>query len=123
MANETNPKALFPTPDGNIYPDNLVCSGAIPAELNGQPCPYSQQGRMPDPVPLDPNNPTYSADKGKPGDLCPPCALQQIGDLGHWQGYCGQHYPEHLLQLRLFKCRQGFWLVVPGLRDKEPTKR
>lgn len=78
---------------------------------------------MPDPIPLDADSSTYSADKGQPGDLCPPCALHQIGDLRHWQGYQGQNFPEHLLPLRLFKCRMGFWLVVPGLSDSDPTKK
>lgn len=114
---ENSPKALFLAPDGNIYPDNLICSGVIPAELNGKPCPYSENGRMPDPVLLNGDDPTYSIDKGQPGDLCPPCALHQLSSLGHWQGYKGQRYPEHLLPLRLFKCKMGFWLIVPGLQD------
>ena len=119
-SDETSPKALFLSPDGNIYPDNLICSGVIPAELNGQPCPYSQNGRMPTPVPLKADDETYSIDKGQPGDLCPPCAWQRLSSLGHWQGYKGQSYPEHLLPLRLFKCKMGFWLVVPGLDDDKP---
>ncbi|MDT5061716.1 MAG: hypothetical protein QOH63_2175 [Acidobacteriota bacterium] len=125
MANsdENSPKSLFLASDGNIYPDSLICNGVIPAELGGHPCVYSIKGRMPDPVPLNPNDPTYSIDKGQPGDLCPPCALQKIGDLGHWQGYRGQHYPENLLPLWLFKCRMGFWLVVPNLTDEKPKER
>jgi hypothetical protein len=43
------PKALFIAPDGNIYPDYLICSGA----LGGEPCPFAQNGRIPDPRPLD----------------------------------------------------------------------
>jgi hypothetical protein len=34
-------KALFLSPDGNICPDTLVCSGTLPPELGGKPCPYS----------------------------------------------------------------------------------
>lgn len=116
------PKALFLSPDGKIYPDTLVCSGMISAELNGKPCPYAQNGRLPDLVPLDENDPGYSLDKGQPGDLCPPCAKQQLANLGNWQGHGQQVFPEELLPLRLFKCRMWLWLVVPGLHDTEPTK-
>ncbi|WP_229453922.1 hypothetical protein [Nostoc sp. CHAB 5715] len=38
----TEPKALFLSPDGNVYPDSLICSGIIPGELDGKPCPHSQ---------------------------------------------------------------------------------
>ena len=118
----THPKALFLSPDGKIYPDTLICSGTISSELDGQPCPYSHNGRLPAPVPLDRNDPNYSLDKGNPGDLCPPCAKQQLANLGHWQEHDRQIFPEELLQLRLFKCRRWLWLVIPGLYDAEPTK-
>jgi hypothetical protein len=117
-----SPKALFPSINGEVNPDNLICSGLIPAELKGKPCPYSINGRLPDLVPLDETDPNYSSDKGKPGDLCPPCAKQQLAHLGHWQGHQQQAFPEDLLPLRLFKCRMWFWLVIPGLHDAEPTK-
>ena len=118
----SQPKALFISPDGQLYPDTLICSGILPPELGGQPCPFSQAGRLPDPVPLCSDDPTYSPDKGQPGDLCPPCAKQQLANLGHWQGHNNQHFPEELLPLRLFKCRQWLWLVVPGLYHTEPTQ-
>ena len=117
------PKALFLAPDGHIYPDTMICSGLIPAELGGRPCPFSQNGRLPDPIPLCKNSSTYTIDKGRPSDLCPPCAKQQLGSLGHWQGHRGQTFPEELLPLRLFKCRQWLWLVIPGLRDDMSTNR
>ncbi len=116
----SEPKALFLSPDGNVYPDTLICSGIMPAELGGKSCPFSQAGRVPDPVPLNPEAPNYTIDKGQPGNLCPPCAKQQLGHLGHWQGHGGQQFPEELLSLRLFKCRQWLWLVVPGLHDAKP---
>jgi hypothetical protein len=115
------PKALFLSPDGNIYPDSMICSGALPAELGGKPCPFSQLGRIPDSVPLNSQDPAYNMDKGRPGDLCPPCVKQQLAHLGHWQGHGQQTFPQELLPLRLFKCRQWFWLVVPGLLDAEPA--
>jgi hypothetical protein len=119
---DQTPRALFIAADGNIYPDTLICSGIIPAELDGKPCPFSAAGCLPEPIPLNPSDPNYTIDKGRPGDLCPPCAKQQLGSLGHWQGHGGQQFPEKLLLLRLFKCRQWLWLVVPGLYDAEPTK-
>ncbi len=116
------PRALFLAPNGDIYPDTMICSGLIPAELGGQLCPFSQNGRVPAPIPLSTNGSTPSADKGQVGDLCPPCAKQQLGPLAHWQGHRNQTFPEELLPLRLFKCRQWLWLVVPGLRDDTPTQ-
>ena len=117
----TQAKALFLCFDGVILPDDLVCSGQLVADLGGQPCPYAVDGRIPDPKPLDPQAQTYSIDKGAPGDLCPPCAKQKLGSLEHWQGHGRQQFPEHLLPLRLFKCRMWLWLVVPGLREDAPT--
>jgi len=117
----SEPKALFLSPDGNVYPDFLICSGMLPAELGGKLCPFSSQGRIPTPLALDDKDPTYTVDKGQPGDLCPPCAKQQLAHLGHWQGHGKQQFPDELLTLRLFKCRQWFWLVVPGLHHAEPT--
>jgi hypothetical protein len=116
------PKALFLSPDGNIYPDSLVCAGLISLELDGKPCPYSNHGRFPDPIPLNSNHPDFSLDKGKSGDLCPPCAKHQLGHLGHWQGYNNQTFPSDLLPLRLFKCRMWLWVVVPGLHDADSTR-
>jgi hypothetical protein len=115
------PKALFISPDGNIFPDTLICSGLIPAQLGGQPCPFSKQGRLPDLIPLCSDDPAYSVDKGVSGDLCPPCAKQQLGPLDHWQWHRGQRFPAELLPLRLFKCRQWLWFVIPGLRDDAPS--
>ena len=114
-------KALFISPDGKVYPDYLVCSGALMPVAGGGPCPFAQDGHIPDPQPLNPDDPLYSIDKGQPGDLCPPCAKQQLANLGHWEGHRGQHFPDELKPLRLFKCRQWLWLVVPGLYHDDPT--
>lgn len=114
------PRALFLFQHGEVHPDSLVCSGILPSVLNGKPCPYSDNGRIPPPAPLDIRDDSYSIDKGKPGDLCPPCAKQQMSSLGHWQTGANR-VPPHLSNLRLFKCRQWFWFVIPGLRDSNPT--
>lgn len=118
----SNPKAIFLSLDGSTYPDTLICSGVITFELSGKPCPYSQAGRMPDVLPLDPTESSYTTDKGQPGDLCPPCAKSQHASLQLWQVPGRQQFPAELFPLRLFKCRQWFWLVVPGLYDAEPTR-
>ncbi|MGG6263071.1 hypothetical protein ACQ4M3_07305 [Leptolyngbya sp. AN03gr2] len=117
---DQQPKALFLSPDNRVYPDSLICSGIIPGELEGNPCPYSEEGQFPELVILDDNDPTYTIDKGNPGDLCPSCVKQNLSHLGHWQGHHNQDFPEELLPLRLFKCRMWFWLVVPGLYDAQP---
>lgn len=113
------PRALFIAPSGDVYPDYLVCSGVLPAELGGRPCPYSEDGRMPEPQRLEARARNYSADKGKPGDLCPPCAKQALGPLGRWDGHHGCTVLADLHPLRLFKCRMWMWLVVPGLLDAQ----
>lgn len=115
-------RAFFIAGDGTHLPDHLVCSGAIPAELGGRACPNAEQGRIPVPIQLDSASERYSADKGAHGDLCPPCAWQQLGPLSHWQGHGGLDAAESLRPLRLFKCARGFWLVVPGLRDDSPQR-
>lgn len=116
------PLALFLSPDGNTYPDTLICSGLVPSELDGKPCPYSQAGRFPGCSRLNLNNPTYSIDKGQPGDLCPLCAKQQLGNVGHWQRHGNQTFPHELLSLRLFKCQMWFWLIFLGFHDHQATR-
>ena len=111
------PKALFLSPNGEVLPDHLICSGLLPAEFGGKPCSYSTGGSFPGIKPLVITAPGYSIDKGKVGDLCPACAISQLAHVGHWQGHGGVNYPDELSPLRLFKCRAGFWLVVPGLCD------
>ena len=98
-------------------PDHLICSGLLPAEFQGKACPYSTNGKFPGIAPLNAASANYSIDKGKAGDLCPTCAISQLAHVGHWQGHGGVSYPDELNLLRLFKCRAGFWLVVPGLCD------
>lgn len=122
--NKTNgqAKVLFIAPDGNVYPDYLVCSGKLLLDMGGEPCPFSKDGHSPEPQPLDVSLPTYSQDKGKHGDMCPPCVKQQLGNLGHWEGHRGQSFPEELKPLRLFKCNKWLWLVVLGLNHEAPAQ-
>lgn len=112
------PSAIFIDADGKTYPDSMVCSGRV--FLDNQVCPYSIDGKMPPLETLKADDPTYSIDKGRPGDLCPRCAKQQLGSLGKWDGHRGVAVPAELHPLRLFKCNQWFWLVVPGLTNASP---
>lgn len=116
------PRALFISSDGMLYSDSLICSGLLPAQLQGRPCPFADNKHMPTPQPLNPEAADYDPAKGQPGDLCPPCAVRHAGTLGAWEEHKRYYIPEELLPLRLFQCRQGFWLIVPGIYNDEPTR-
>ncbi|NIS82368.1 MAG: hypothetical protein GTO14_19660 [Anaerolineales bacterium] len=111
------PRALFLSKEGDLKPDSLICSGKLPAHLEETPCPFSKEGRMPAPQPLVEIELYGRPELGRIGELAPPCAIEQLGDLASWQGSEGIAYPEHLSALRIFKCRQMFLLVVPGIRN------
>jgi hypothetical protein len=114
----TNVKPLFLVGESHLFPETLVCN-TVNA---GKPCEFSDNGRMPGLVVLHESQPGYSLDKGKSGDLCPACAYQNLSHVRHWQGHGGETFPDDLLDLRLFKCRMGYWLVVPGLTENEPSQ-
>lgn len=117
-----SPRALFISADGMLYSDSLICSGLLPAKLGGKPCPFAQDKHMPPPRPLDPSDPAYHPAQGRPGELCPPCAVLHLGALDDWEEHERLHLPDDVLPLRLFQCRQAFWLVVPGLYNDTPTR-
>lgn len=116
---QVGPRALFPSPNGSMMPDDEICSGLVPAQLRGKPCPYSDRGRMPTPVPIDEFSAQRLPGRGAVGDLAPPCAVQHLGRLADWEAEREARYPVELGPLRLFKCRQMFLLVVPGLKDDQ----
>ncbi len=119
---EHGPRAMFIWRDGHFYSDSLICSGIIPLELGGKPCPYSEGGRMPKSQPMSEENERDTPLKGKTGELCPPCMARHYGDLEGWAARGERPMPEELLPLRVFRCHQFFWLVVPGLEDGDATK-
>ena len=108
------PRALFLFPDGQLLDDNLICSGTFPSGLEGKHCPFSEGGRMPQPKPIDEAS---KSKLGQSGGLAPPCAVESLGNLEAWQGAGEVRYPEELGSLEVYKCRQMFLLVVPGLRE------
>jgi hypothetical protein len=75
---------------------------------------------MPKPRPLDEMRARLHPELGRVGDLVPPCVVGQLGPLWAWRRKEGVRYPFDLSPLRLFKCRQMFLLVVPGLDRQNP---
>jgi hypothetical protein len=72
---------------------------------------------MPTPIPLDEVAVRRTPKLGKMGEWAPPCCIEQLGALGEWEPAERASLPASLEELRLFKCRQMFVLVVPGLVD------
>jgi hypothetical protein len=111
------PRALFLFPDGTLLRDDLICSGLFPSHLNGKPCPFADEEKMPNPRPLDEVKVSKHPNLGCVGDLVPPCIVGHLGPLQAWRRREGTRYPSDLGSLRLYKCRQMFLLVVPGLAE------
>lgn len=109
------PRALFLSARGPLYPDSIICSGILPPQLEGRQCPYSDQGRMPYPQPLVEIETHARPQLGKTGDFAPPCAIEQLGNLATWGENSSLVFPQTFLTLRIYKCRQMFLLVVPGI--------
>lgn len=113
---DDKPRALFLFPDGQLLGDDLICSGIFSSGLEGKPCPFSEEGKIPRPQPID----EASKPKlGQPGDLAPPCAVESLGNLEAWPSAGEVRYPEELGSLKVYKCRQMFLLVVPGLKGDQ----
>ena len=71
---------------------------------------------MPRPIPIE----EASKPKlGQLGELAPPCAVESLGHLEAWQPAGEVRYPEELGLLKVYKCRQMFLLVVPGLKGDQ----
>jgi len=111
------PRALFLFQDGIFLRDDLVCSGIFPSHLDGKPCPFADEGKIPKQQPLGEVKVSMHSNLGRAGDLVPPCIVGQLGPLRAWRRGEGARYPSDLSPLRLYKCRQMFLLVVPGLAE------
>jgi hypothetical protein len=117
---ENGPRALFYSGIGQrMLPDGLVCSGSVPSSLDGNPCPYSESGRMPRPEAVGPKRALESPEVGRAGDRAPPCAVRHYGSLAEWLGPNAGGLSAEVLKLRLFECRQRFLLVIPGIEDQD----
>ena len=123
------PRALFLFPDEPPQPDAEVCSGRYRNWLAGEPCPYSEAGRMPRPEGADPvrqegepNGEPAQQEGGPEGEAvhqevepAPPCVEARLGRLSDWQGARGLQFPQVLGGQPLLKCKQMFLLVLaPG---------
>lgn len=74
---------------------------------------------MPRPVRLDEVSARRQPELGNAGDWAPPCAARQLGALADWLGD-SQPVPDRFGRLRLFRCKQMFLLVVPGIVNERP---
>ena len=71
---------------------------------------------MPRPIPIEEASKTKL---GQIGELLPPCVVESLGHLETWQPAGEFRYPEELGLLKVYKCRQMFLLVVPGLKGDQ----
>lgn len=120
VQHRSGPRALFLVGEGKLVPDHLVCSGVFPSHLAGKRCPFSEAGRMPEVAAVSENLASIEG-LNRAGELAPPCAIRVLGKLQTWQGEHSS-YSVNMRNLRLFKCKQMFLLVIPGLTDQHPSK-
>lgn len=116
----SEPRAIFLSPDGSLYPDTLICSGVIPPSSAASPVRFPRLDAcrtLPHSIWLQP---TTRLIRDSPVTYARPVPSSNLPSLQHWQGHGRQQFPEEFLPLRSFKCRQWFWLVVPGLHHAEP---
>ena len=106
------PRALFLFPDEPPQPDTQVCSGRYRNWLEGEPCPYSEAGRMPWPESADPEGGPRGEPAEQEGGPMPPCVEARLGRLSDWQGERDLQFPEELGGRPLLKCKQMFLLVL-----------
>ena len=120
------PRALFLFPDEPPQPDAEVCSGRYRNWLGGEPCPYSEAGRMPWPERAEWAQQEGGL-KGEPApqeggpegeavqqevEPAPPCVVPRLGRLSYWRGERCLQYPQELGGQPLLKCKQMFLLVL-----------
>jgi hypothetical protein len=106
------PRALFLFEDGQFVREDEVCSGQFPSNLQGKPCPFSEEGRMPDLVPLD-EQVQLSKSELEPGEeFVPACTLQRLGVLKGWLSVIWGRVPAKYQAQQLYKCRQMFLFVL-----------
>ena len=108
----SEPRALFLFQDSEPEPDFKVCSGILPSHLMGQPCPYSEDGRMPEThktawIPRSGSSRKALKDQAFSG-----CGLQNLGMVNEWGRVHNLNYPKQFGMFDLYKCRQMFLLIL-----------
>ncbi len=119
---QSKPRALFLFPDRQAESDTDVCSGSFPSHLEGKPCPFSDHGRLPDPRMEFPGLTSEDIRRLELIEIAPACVIQDLGALKTWQGRMRLQYTQVIEDWHLFKCRQMFLLVIPGISPL-PLKR
>jgi hypothetical protein len=115
-------RAYFLSSTGEFLPDTLVCSGYAKTILEREECSFSENGRLPLPMPVSNHSVLDFPGIESPNDLWPACAVARMGSLEQWQDAAGGGVPKALLGLRVFKCTQMLLFVVPGLEDDRPER-
>ena len=107
----SKPRALFLFPEIDPKPDSEICSGRYPSHLNLQPCPYSDNGRIPLPL-RDELDSRENAIDIHDMDSIPPCVTQYMGDLEELEGEWVYPHLEVSRGLGVYKCQQMFLLIL-----------
>ena len=96
-------RALFLSRHAHLISDHRVCSGDLPARLEGKACPFAVDGRFP-------------RLGGEDGAGLPDCVDREVGRLGDWLtgGVPEPGYED----LAVFRCLQMFLLVLPQAADR-----
>ena len=108
----SEPRALFLFQDSDPEPDFRVCSGNVPSQLDGQPCPFSDHGRIPYFQAL---SATGNDDPGRESSMSPfgsACVLQLLGVLKGWASGHTLLFPLKMSDHDLYKCRMMFLLIL-----------
>ena len=116
------PRALFLFPDRPAESDAEVCSGAFPSHLEGKACPFSDAGRFPLFAGSSDNSEGVSALTPRAFDMLLACIIQNLGPVKAWRAQALLKYPKRIEDCLLFKCRQMFLLVIPGISGPSSEK-
>jgi hypothetical protein len=110
------PRALFLSRDSQLVHDERVCSGDLPSRLEGKACPWADRGRFPAGSGR-PQSLMSASEASKASDAVLPARLDKpMGRLGDWLDLASGESGVAVLQV--FRCRQMFLLVVPGVFAK-----
>jgi hypothetical protein len=106
------PRALFLFPNEEAKPDDEICSGQYPSILNGEPCPYSDSGRIPLFCMIEGESKGNKEKRDTNKKQQASCILQELGRLDQWGKEYPLVFPKVLKHKSLYKCRQMFFVVL-----------